>query len=77
MIQVAASLLKRHMGSVSGATRNFRKAQVHFDAVCEARGGSNPSNTRYLGVPLEIWRNQVSDYLDGAVPEQPYLVLRP
>ncbi len=76
MIQVAASLLKDHMGSQVGATRNFRKAGRHFDFVeaelCEIK----PPAACFLGVHISQWRLEIAAYLDRRSSRLPFLQLR-
>ncbi len=75
MIQVAASLLKQHMGSVPGAEGNFRKACRHFDFVESELSQRKPPATRFLGVRLPDWRLEVAAYLDDRSRRHPYLEL--
>lgn len=77
MIQVAAALLRHHVGSVEGGRGNFRKASVHFDAVEGELDAIDSRQTSYMGVPLEQWRSEVADFLSGATDQRPFLKLRP
>jgi hypothetical protein len=77
MIQVAASLLKDHVGSKVGATRNFRKACRHFDFVEAELSAEMPTAVCFLGVQISQWRLEIADYLDRRSSRLPFLRLRP
>lgn len=75
MIQVSAALLRFHVGSESGADRNFRKACRNFDVVEAARDSREPGWSCYLGVPLRRWRGELTAFLDSGAIDQPFLIL--
>lgn len=64
LIQTAASLLRRHLGTAAGSLSLWRKACRRFDAIvaCSERKGASAS---YMGIDLVEWRARVERYLQA------------
>lgn len=72
LIQVAAGLLRRHLGTPRGAQRLLRKADRRFAEV--ERWQRSSGQTTYMGLDLRTWRAAVATYAER--DDEPYPFLR-
>lgn len=73
LIQVSASLLRRHLQTPDGARHLMAKAAARFD---EVEGWMHQVETReYMGVNLSQWRHLAQEYLERGGGSYPFLKL--
>jgi len=72
LIQVAAALLRAHVGTPAGARTLLIKATRRFESV--ERRLQSTGGTRYMGVDLAAWRPSVWRYLESG-GDYPFLRL--
>lgn len=73
LIQVAAALLRRHLGTPQGAQNLLTKAWRRLDSV----EGCPPVSERqaYMGISVTVWRRSVEEFLTAGGGPYPFLNL--
>ena len=73
LIQVSAALLRHHLGTPGGASNLVTRAWGRLEAVEQRL--SETGEPLYMGIPVEIWKQSVEDYLAASSGPYPFLRL--
>ena len=71
LIQVSAALLRHHLGTPRGAGNLVTRAWGRLEAVEQRL--SETGEPLYMGIPVEIWKQSVEDYLAASSGPYPFL----
>jgi hypothetical protein len=73
LIQVSAAFLRHHLGTPRGAGNLVTRAWGRLEAVEQRL--SETGEPLYMGIPVEIWKQSVEDYLAASSGPYPFLRL--